>query len=80
MFRAMAGDQYTDWGSTEYLLALAVDALHWLVWSKTEAAAKRGKPPKPIPRPGVDSSIESTDGAKSFKHDPVTLEQIMEMF
>ena len=41
------------WDKEAMLLAQAVDALNWLVWAKTEAAAKGGQPPDPIQRPGI---------------------------
>ena len=41
------------WGVSEHLLASAVDALRWLVWSKTKDGEKNRNRPKPVPRPGV---------------------------
>lgn len=41
------------WGLSEQLLAMVVDNTNWLVWAKTDDAAKNRNRPKPIPRPGV---------------------------
>lgn len=42
------------WSLSDQLLASVADSLAVLVWAKGDEK-KRGKPPKPIPRPGVDS-------------------------
>ena len=39
-----------QWGSTEYLLALVVDALHVANWQRV--GDKKAKAPTPLPRPG----------------------------
>ncbi|WP_216395533.1 DUF5361 domain-containing protein [Arcanobacterium phocae] len=49
----MLGDKYTDWQDTEYLLAVVIDQLNWLIWSKTADGQKGRNRPEPIPRPGV---------------------------
>jgi hypothetical protein len=52
--RAMNPDVH--WGISELLLAEAVDTLHWLQWAKTKDAQYKRNMPKPVPRPGVDTS------------------------
>lgn len=61
------------WGLPEQLLAGAVDALHFLQWSKTTDGAKGRNRPKPIPRPGVtpDETEERQIGSQ-----PVTLDEL----
>lgn len=54
LVRALNPDVH--WGLTELLLAEAVDTLHWLQWSKTKDAKWGWNKPKPVPRPGVDTS------------------------
>jgi hypothetical protein len=50
---AVLGDK-ARWSDTDYLLALAVDALHVANWQRARAHFK-GKPkaPEALPRPGV---------------------------
>lgn len=43
------------WSREAMQLARIGDDLDWLVWAKTESAAKGGKPPAPYSRPGVES-------------------------
>lgn len=42
------------WITTDYLVAIAADALHDLIWQKTEDGQKGRKRPKRIPRPIPD--------------------------
>ncbi|MFC9966339.1 DUF5361 domain-containing protein [Nocardia ignorata] len=41
----------------ELLMADIADSLRWLRWAKSKDA-KHGRPPKPIPRPGVNTGVE----------------------
>ena len=61
LFRAMHPKLYS-WDDTALLLASAVDALNWLVWSKTKDGKKNRNHPKPIPRPGVEEKAKRTKG------------------
>ncbi|MFD4438984.1 DUF5361 domain-containing protein [Nocardia sp. NPDC058519] len=45
------------WQLPELLMADIADSLRWLRWAKS-TSARSGRPPKPIPRPGVDSGVE----------------------
>lgn len=59
VYRAVHGDEEAEWGLLEHLVAGAADSLAWLVWAKTEDAAKKRNRPKPIPRPGFeDESVK----------------------
>lgn len=49
--RRSLGDDAADWGLTEHLLAAAVDCLRAANWQRSG----KGRQPKPIPRPGVQS-------------------------
>lgn len=42
-----------QWTLENQLLPAQVDALRWLVWSKTTDGQRNRNHPKPIPRPGV---------------------------
>lgn len=53
LFRSVHGAEDSQWNLTNHLLAAAADSLAWLVWAKTEDAARKRNRPKPIPRPGV---------------------------
>lgn len=44
-------DPRATWSTSDYLNAMAVDALRWLVWAKTKDGQKNRRQPKPIPRP-----------------------------
>lgn len=48
-FRRLHGDD-AQWGDTEHLLAVAVDALNIANWQR--GGGKSANRPKPIPRPG----------------------------
>ncbi|WP_446224979.1 DUF5361 domain-containing protein [Nocardia sp. IBHARD005] len=54
--RALRPDDWA-WQLPELLLADIADSLRWLRWAKS-TAARHGRPPKPIPRPGVNSGVE----------------------
>lgn len=47
-----------EWDLTNQLLAAVADATKWLQWSKSKDASKGGKPPDPIPRPGVEPTVK----------------------
>lgn len=42
------------WGDLEYMTALAVDYLAWLLWMNSEDGHKGRNKPTPLPRPGVE--------------------------
>lgn len=44
-----------QWSQTEMLLALLVDSVRQLTYTtvRLQAGGKAGKPPEPVPRPGV---------------------------
>lgn len=46
-----------QWSQTEMLLALLIDAVRQLTYTtlRMQIGKKAGKPPEPIPRPGVPS-------------------------
>lgn len=48
-----------EWRLGELLLADIADSLRWIQWSKTRAAQRAGaRPPRRIPRPGVEDDRE----------------------
>ena len=49
------------------MAAAQLDALNWLVWSKTRDGSKNRKKPKPVPRPG------DKDKAKGRFRDSIAL-------
>lgn len=59
LFRSLHGDEDTEWGITEHLLAVNADALNLLVWLKTADAENGRNQPRPIPRPGVEDDTKS---------------------
>lgn len=65
VFRAVHGEDESEWGLSEHLLAGVLDNTGWLVWAKTKDASRPGaKPPKPTPRPGVgDDSVKRIGGS-----------------
>ena len=75
MSRKVSGE-VSDWSVSEHLLASAVDALNWLVWSKTEDGAKNRRRPKPIPRPGAST----TGDERRVKGTGMTVEDAMDLF
>ena len=75
MSRKISGEA-SDWSVSEHLLASAVDALNWLVWSKTEDGAKNRRLPKPIPRPGASTASDE----RRVKGTGMTVEEAMDLF
>lgn len=73
--RAMLGDQWSPWTVGDHLSALMVDALNWLVWSKTEDGAKNRNRPRPVPRPGMNTD----EGSEHRRGDPLTAEEAMKL-
>ena len=59
--RAMV-EESSQWGVTEHLLALVVDVLAVANWQR---GGGKGSRPKPLPRPGAQSS------GKKFGSDPI---------
>ncbi len=51
----MFGGEYVAWGSTEHLLALAVDVLQGANWQRSGG---KGQRPKPLPRPKSKVEVE----------------------
>lgn len=56
--RALHPDS-AQWRLGELLLADIADSLRWIAWTKSRAAQRPGaRPPKRIPRPGVEDDRE----------------------
>jgi hypothetical protein len=62
------------WDHHAMLQAAMIDSLNWLVWAKTEKAAKGGDPPDPLVRPGV----EPKPVRAGSKVKPMTLSKLRE--
>lgn len=62
------------WNTADYLLALAADALHDLIWQQTKDGRKNRKRPKRIPRP----KREADDGTASTGLGRVTVMPVEE--
>lgn len=61
------------WSPRDLLAASQVDNSTFLAWTKTKDAADHpNRPPKPIPRPGVQETAE----VKHFGSDPVPLDEL----
>lgn len=63
------------WDHLAMLLAEATDALNWLQWAKTKAAAEGGEPPDRIVRPGV----KPREYRKGSKVKPMLLSRVKEL-
>lgn len=72
--RAMFGDEVA-WSVSEHLLAQLVDNTNWLVWSKTEDAAKNRNRPARIIRPGDEPDEENE---QHHGGEPLSLEQMQD--
>lgn len=62
-----AVDPRAAWSTGDYLAAMCVDALRWLVWAKSKDGQKNRRQPKPIPRPGAESKKQ--DGLRAMPVD-----------
>ena len=69
LYRAVHGQEESEWTLTNHLLAGMGDSLAWLVWAKTEDAAKKRNKPKPIPRPGVRDESKKQIGGGTLPAD-----------
>lgn len=69
LFKSLHGVEESEWSLANHLLAGMGDSLAWLVWSKTEDAAKKKNRPKPIPRPGVEDNSKKRIGSSALPMD-----------
>lgn len=61
-----------NWSLDALLLAEVADSLKWLQWAKTKDGQRNRNPPKPIPRPGVQ-----TDEPKRITGTPEDVDDIV---
>lgn len=62
IYKAQYGDNDSQWGLPEQLIAMIADSVNWLVWSKTKDGERNRNKPKRIPRPGVEDTKTETLG------------------
>lgn len=48
---------FGPWSQTDMLLALVCDRLATLIWQKSADPQNPTPPPKPLPRPGIESNV-----------------------
>lgn len=77
LYQRHAGDD-AKWTVEAQLLAAAVDELRVLAWQYVCAHTPKGKrqptAPKPIPRPGVDSTPQG-EGTKHLGSEPIPMSE-----
>lgn len=75
LYRAMAGDKYSPWGDTDYLLAMIVDQLNLVLWQRSRDGQRGVHQPKPIWRPGQKPQADSDAERRHVHGRPLTIEQ-----
>lgn len=69
LYRAVHGQEESEWTLQNHLLAGIGDSLAWLVWAKTEDAARKRNRPRPIPRPGIQDDSKKQIGSGTLPAD-----------
>ncbi|MFP7697114.1 DUF5361 domain-containing protein [Trueperella sp. LYQ143] len=76
--RVVAGEAWTPWKTTDYLLASVLDCVRWLVWSKTRDGARGVNLPTPTPRPGMAN--QSSEECQQVRGVEVSVDEAADMF
>lgn len=66
------GVEDSAWGLTEHLLAAVVDVLQVANWQREQLHSKsKVKPPKPLPRPGVQDETVRHGGKSGLSNEQI---------